>query len=389
MNFDNWEYRESEIPKEPAQQEEHFRSLKQKFLEEVQNNSAVQQWLQQFNNYNWQHFLSYYADYKVNLVRHSSLFIKKTEQVLELKHRSFTQKTLAMILQKKLFDVQCQWRAELVTLPGIRVTFDFWYWSKHIFNCPLIGPITDAELQVMQRFIQTEDFDPDGLYTTNYGWQYYDEIIAKINDEEQDDIVSWYTFYDTYMGTSANLLLPDIRGQKEEVYCAVVREKEKKEREAANIAPRPPVVMKEGLWYSSARCYEMACLFEDPHFVALMKADSEEELEGDTLENAECDAYSYMVKLENIPNLPPVRAGLSWRMALKYCYIDYLKIFIHQDLFAANEEYQMYRSMNLLYRIDDKETDEKSLEEFVMSNHQIKTILEGRAMLGEPEDLNF
>ena len=389
MNFDNWEYKESELPKEAEKKEELFRSLKAKFLAEVQSNNVVQEWLQQFDDYNWKHFLSYYADYKVNLVKHSSLFIKKTEQVLELKHRNFTQKTLAMILQKKLFNLQCQWRAEQVTLPGIRITFDFWYWSKNIFNCPFIPPVTDAELQIMQRFVQTEDFDPENLYTTTYGWQYYDEIISKIQAEEQDEIVSWYTFYDTYMGTSAYLLLPNIRGQKEEVYYDIVHKKEQQEREAANIVPRPPIEMKEGWWYTVQRCYEMACLFEDPYFVALMKADSEEEIEGDTLENAECDAYSYMVYLENIPNLPPVRAGLSWRMALKYCYVDFLRSFIYQDLFAAHDEYQMYRSMNLYYRIDDKDDNQEPLEDFKMSVHQIKRILEGRAMLGEPEDLNF
>lgn len=391
MNFDNWEYRESELPKDKKEKEAYFEKLKEKFLLEIKSSKAVQDWLQQFDERFQEDFLQYYVSHKTSIIQYSNQYIRKAEQVAELKHREYTQKTLALVLQKKLFDLQCRWRAEQITLPGIRISWDFWYWAQNIFNCPFLDPVTDSELDTLQRYIQTDNFDPEILYTTGFGWQYYDEIRSNKEEETDDEVTTWYDFYDVYMGTSMLQLLPDIRGQKEKVYYEAVRQKEAEEQRAAGTVQQPhvPKPFKEFLFYSVHRCYEVACLFDDPYFVTLMKANSEENALGDTLENKECDAYSYMVKLENIPDLPPVRGGVSWRMALQYCYVDYLKIFIAKDLPAVCEEYQLYRSMNLLYTLDDKEDNEKRLDDFMMSNSHIEKILKGRALLGEPEDLNF
>ena len=64
---------------------------------------------------------------------------------------------LKEILQKKLFDMQCLWRAEKIIIPEINVSSDFRYWEANIFNCPFIEPVTENEIEIILKHLTKEE----------------------------------------------------------------------------------------------------------------------------------------------------------------------------------------------------------------------------------------
>jgi hypothetical protein len=50
---------------------------------------------------------------------------------------SDAERFLEYILQKKLFNLQCLWRADLIDLPLVECSYDFNYFGNDILNCRL------------------------------------------------------------------------------------------------------------------------------------------------------------------------------------------------------------------------------------------------------------
>ena len=104
------------------------------------------------------------------------------------------QTCLGNIQQKKLFDKQCQWRAETFTHPAIETTSDFNYWEKNILNCPFIDPITEEDVALYIEFLQ-EYLGEDLTFLGR--WQDYNsynssvatvaKLMNKQKDEDEDD----------------------------------------------------------------------------------------------------------------------------------------------------------------------------------------------------------
>ena len=50
-----------------------------------------------------------------------------------LQYVEYAHRLLDLILGKKLFNLELQWRAEEITLPGVEITSDFRYWANHLW----------------------------------------------------------------------------------------------------------------------------------------------------------------------------------------------------------------------------------------------------------------
>ena len=160
---------------------------------------------------------------------------------------------LAVILQKKLFNLQCLWRANLIDLPGIEYTNDFQYFRQNIWDCPYIEPITEAEIEVATRFLLEEK---DDTYAEFDDWQEYEgfKLWDADDDEDEDAAVlsmktvyysyptmmpDFYIYYDTCFQTSHLFNLPDHRWEKEKYYMDAVRA-ENARLHAISLANKPP-----------------------------------------------------------------------------------------------------------------------------------------------------
>ena len=93
-----------------------------------------------------------------------------------------------------------------IQLPGVETTWDFGKWESNIRNCPFLDPITEEEVDLYIRFLETND---DSHGDDWQEWQNYEEIIGNYRDDEEDtsSIPEWYQFYNLYKGTASLMLL--------------------------------------------------------------------------------------------------------------------------------------------------------------------------------------
>ncbi len=386
MNYENWQYHESKLPKDETERKKLLEQLAVQFREELLANEAACHWLSQQKEEKREYFIKSYIDKKILVIDASSYFISKAEQVPELRFREETEKSLDLILHKKLFNLQCQWRAGNIELPGISICFDFICWAQDIRNCPFLDPITKEELELLRTFVLIDNFwldssiDEDGVANRIY------EEITERNEQGQIDMMpNWFEYYDQCMGTDTLVMLPNIRGEKEQKYLDAVRNKNRSEL-AGQAVTHIPYTPSDTIHNYYDDYYSLACCFDDEYYKTLLKAARDEESLVNQLEHQDqtWDDYSHL--LTNIPNLPPVRGGLSWRQALRWCYQDYVSSVIYEDLPVVWESYMLYRSMGIQTTSANAAYIDmhKNMREDVL-----KRILDGRELLGEPRDLNF
>jgi hypothetical protein len=128
----------------------------------------------------------------------------------------YAEDALCEIQQKKLFDLQCRWRAELIDIPGIYTTSDFQYWEENIREADFLGSITEGELKIYMDYLQSSEYRVNWKCHT---WQDYAAIKDDYhNNSGRSLIPPWYHYhYYATQGTSL-LQLPDLAGEKEKIY---------------------------------------------------------------------------------------------------------------------------------------------------------------------------
>jgi len=124
------------------------------------------------------------------------------------------------IQQRKLFELQCRWRAGLIDLPEVRQTYDFEYWGALIERCPFLPPITQDEYERYMQYLHSDAYEQHLVW--HNPWQRYDVLV--VNSEEGVEILypAWYEYCDSLMG-AAWKQLPDIRGEEERPFRYAAR----------------------------------------------------------------------------------------------------------------------------------------------------------------------
>ena len=110
---------------------------------------------EQFNPKSVEEFITKYATMKFDMFESKEINRQNYENH-QTQFLSLADAFIDMILQKKLFNLQCQWRARLIELPLVDTYRDFTFWEKHIRHCPFIPPITQDEIDLCARFLKEE-----------------------------------------------------------------------------------------------------------------------------------------------------------------------------------------------------------------------------------------
>jgi hypothetical protein len=138
---------------------------------------------------------------------------------------------LRVIQHKKLFDMQCQWRADKITLLDVEITDAFMLWTDDILNCPHIEPINDEEIAWYKEFLLS-----DGSSIDSSRWfsrQDFDEIKNLLLTEPNKDeyYPQYFDFHNRKTGNDIYLSLPDLAKEREEkwrkMYHAKLRAEDK------------------------------------------------------------------------------------------------------------------------------------------------------------------
>jgi hypothetical protein len=347
---------------------------------ELLASEPIQDYLKDYDEDSVKGFIDSYVSNKNLWFRFGKMYAKMKEDS-DLRFDNQANEYLDMILQKKLFEKQCLWRAEQITLPGIEFTCDFRYWQMDVFNCPFLEPITAEDIALCQRYIEDGDMDPDEDMN-QYDWQEYDDIKEGYKtDNEEGYYLSWYEFWDTYRGTRGLLDLPDIRGDKEMFYRDIYFESVREEREEMAAASKKQWEERKPSIYTHDKevLEKFVKKFEDKEMQFLYNGYKWSEITSDAQDIVEEHINLLLAAQEPVP----MEAHENWIEGLRLTVRKYKRKKIIEALPRAWEQYMMNIQMGIAFPEGDVYLSE-DVKRIVRNQ-----IFTGRRLNGEPEDFNF
>jgi hypothetical protein len=358
------------------------KELKIKWRKEIENYPNLDAFFEPYYDNSKKSFIDHYLTVKHSYTKHGDSY----GRILERKHAKWINEAheqLEAILQKKLFDLQCLWRANQVKLEGVQICYDFKIWKEDIFSCPFLEPITDNDIKMYQEFLNQGNLGLRDL--TSLEWQDYIEIKEEyLNQEDGFYMPDWYSFHNLRTGNSSLLLLPDTRGEMEEFYMTLrTPEKEAAIKKAESLQPVEEKETKMFLNYFDDNVIkEFVDTFEDELSKKRYANYSE------VFSKKRFDLFEYNDLCSNIEEINepiPVGAHHDLKEAMQIAYTNYCLKKIADHLPIAHEQYLLNKQMG--FTVNKEEEDE--FERPDLRKMYIDAILRGRERNGEERTLDF
>lgn len=381
-----------EQAKKDIQRNIDYGTLQNEIENDLKTNPKYKEFFEMYNPSSIDGFISHYKHKKASWLTYGEMYKNKKDN-WDLYYRNLAMQKLWEIQQKKLFDLQCLWRAEKVNLPEIEVCIDFRYWECRIDECNFIEPITEDEVELYKQYLKSPDFEKDRMWMLST-WQDYDDFKRQYQREEEDGVLSlpeWYMFYDSRKGTGVMLTLPDIRGEKEMVYhkiwAAEFHRKiaEKKQQQIADgtyIEPPKPDPRPHFSYYEEGGMKSFIQKFEDKkimdYYIAMeknreLREDRELEDAIETLKRAEEDV--------------PIDGYFNWREAVIKTANQYEQEKVFDEMDSAYEEYLSRINLGIAHEPATEKSRRWADGEWLEGEK--KRLIEARILNGEPGDFNF
>jgi hypothetical protein len=354
------------------------KELKIQWRKELEQNEAVQNYFKGYQASSVKTFIDEYLNKKYFWFRFGDVYKQLSDdhksQWIELAHDH-----LEIILQKKLFDLQCLWRAEQIELKGVEICFDFVIWQNDIFNCPFLEPITQDDIEMYQQYLLQEEMELIEYYAGEE-WQDYEERKAGYLNPDGDylEMPDWYEFHNLRTGNTKLLLLPDTRGDKEKLYSDLYF-KNKEEQEAKQ--EQPPSKPKDNRISLSGYDEETVTFF--------VKTFESKDIQNKRNHYNEYNDvrdnmyYEDLVRelIEAKENIP-IKAHYDFREALVLAYNEYRCKKVAEHLPLALEQYQFNIKMG--FSVGGEDLFYTGLRE-----NYVQRLIEGRVLNGEAPNLDF
>ena len=363
--------------------------IRQQTEDELKNNPAIQEYFSEYNKFSVDGFIRNYAIKKSIYITQGPVILNNRENE-ELKFKVLAEEALWSIQQKKLFNLQCEWRAEQVKLKGIEHCSQFLLLSANIQHCPYITPISRAELELYIKYLKSGHVG--NLYWIDT-WQDYeayknDHLHHTQSREEEKNMMatripSWYSFYDYHMGTDVLMNLQDQRGEKEKKYKSLARkqtaEEIKKQNLHRQLDDRPFINP-----FDAAMIEKFIKEFEDKKLMKYYRA-----VEGfNNSLDANLDVEEAISTLKHACDAISLDSSDDWREAIIEAARNYELKQIANTLPIVFQEYHFRHENSINYTLS--EIDKKRAEgAFQLCEKARKQILIGRLIAGENEDFNF
>ena len=365
-------------------------NLFNQILDELNASEKVKQLREVYSESSVDSFVTGYARQKVSIFEYADYYVKHRERE-ELQWFDRASMALEEIQQKKLFDLQCLWRAEKIHIDEVKITLDFQLWEDDILNCPFVPPVSQEEVDLYIEYLKSNNYED-----TEFGffsWQEYDEIKEAYQNEDEDMVFpEWYDFYNCRMGTTVYMSFSDVKSDKENFYISIYDE---------HNSP------KETLHVTVQQVNHESQDKEDERLPWLNMHD-EDELEWFVRHFEDiktrrfayaCDAFSnkenyniswdaLIVALVDILEPAPVPSGYHWRDALEVANQLHIRKKTIEAMPLAFESYIMRLKAGIPFENQERKAFEThSLKQF--RDKSIQKIVQGRILNGEPPDLDY
>jgi len=326
-----------------------------------------------------------YAGRKVSMIESFDYMMRLHNYDENEEYLQQARDVLQYILQKKLFNLQLQWRAGLIVIDEVQNSFDFYFWEKHIEYCPFIPPITRNELEIMKKYLQNNYFK--SLHEGEY-WQFYLALMERDEDGMYQNIPEWYDFYDAMFGTGQLMILPNTRGQKEDYYIEIAQEANRKEyEENYKNNPVQPFLRSIYMWYKDLDEFVAHCE-KDPYFKRLFQL-WQNDMHPEYNDNEYVDEFvERAIKILESADRPIILSKDEiWHQAIINSADRYVTDRILEVLDSAYEEYVTLIDLGITKRFTpDEELNEREHATF---RGFTEMILKGRELCGEPRNFDI
>ena len=366
------------------------------YISELEADARLRDYFKDYNPASVTAFIKHYATLKAEWMTDDTQYAEWNESYA-LHWETEAMQRLQEIQQKKLFDIQCQWRAEKMELPDVFITSDFNSWGYvNILNCPFLPPITEEEVDLYILYMRSGNFE-DEQELFSGGWQDYEGIKEAYQTENENrNFPEWYDFYNGRKGAGVYMLLPDLRGPKEEEYIQLAREEYHRNIKAKldAVADKRPGIFG----FPDTQTPFIVSTFEDKQTQAFYKLykedrfaiennedDDEYDDDDDDMPDDDIgfDIDSIMHDLERAPETIPVKANPDFREALKEAWDKYYIEKTAEAMPLAYEQYMLRIQTGLAFEVSNMESWKS-----VLDLHR-NTILRGRELKGEPRNFDF
>ncbi|GAB3826059.1 hypothetical protein [Hymenobacter jeollabukensis] len=332
-------------------------------------------------------FLKSYARVLSDLHYQGEQYEASLEYLLR-QHDQEAYRQLWAIQHQKLFDLECQWRAGLVAVPGARLTADFEDWHEAIAACAVIAPISPEELALFDAFLaqltDPDDLEPDDL--CHDFWRYRQYLALHEDDDADLTLTPWTDFWDMRRGTAYLRTLPDRRGELESHYeQAAYAERRRQQPEAVATPPDPrPHAPNFGPEFDTL-VRELLRRFEPA--VKLRQFETKQELLAYEASDINGDLEVALERLQEAGQVViPIEAHTDWRQAVIQAGNRYYLDQLRAALPRVYEDYCQRISLGISLAPPREKRRHRKCSHFEADEPLIR---EGRRALGEPDDLDF
>lgn len=348
-------------------------------------NPTAKAWLDRFQSADVPNFLENYYEKRKMWLTYGKNRAKDRQYWLTIDQHQ-AERALFFIQQKKLWDLQIQWRAGSAVVPEARHCEDWEMLELRIRNLDFLPPITASEVEILKDWLL--DFKLCRSIYHQFPWQKYSYYVR---NNMPDDIASMPTFYD-YWDMRHKVVplwrvLPDLRSSKEWKYAYAARKAAFAASEAANPSPARvlPILDEEDdrPWLNiyGDHTNEFIKIVDDHVMLECKLALEEHDRHKDDHELKDA-----ITQLQNAQVEVPIEANKDWREGIIVAAWKYERTRLVGALDVAFAKYEFNRSLGIAY----PEPDPVRVAEFQRQlDMHAKEILDGRELMGEPRNFDF
>jgi len=321
-------------------------------------------------------FIKKFADAKATLEVYGDFTKYRQENIIKHYHRG-AWNALKEIQHKKLFDLECQWRAEQVTnLPGVLVSKDFPALGKNILLYDGIPKVSEEDITLYQNYLRQKPGQI--VYVLNYVYYPDYEQIKNQNAGFSETGYDYLDYHNNVTGNHSLLQLPDVRGMKEMKYMDVARDFNISKIKKENASKPAQKIEKKYLHSTDEELIRFGEHFGDKKTINFIIDRWNWIKEKPDL----IFSWAFEYLRDIAPEKVSIEANDDWKEALYFAAIRHRNEKISDLLPSVYEEYLLKKEMGIL---NSEEEDRQSGLSEIWKKH----ILKGRALLGEPRDFDY